>query len=110
MLILLLLLLDRGDWPALEKLLQEALAETAIRASVTVDGDGRQEVCGSLPVLCCWGLRHPLKFVAAAAGALASTAADVRQEFMGPFMFAPQDVQVSELLLRFAAEMLATKR
>ncbi|CDJ62172.1 hypothetical protein, conserved [Eimeria necatrix] len=110
LLILLLLLLDRGDWPALEKLLQEALAETAIRASVTVDGDGRQEVCGSLPVLCCWGLRHPLKFVAAAAGALASTAADVRQEFMGPFMFAPQDVQVSELLLRFAAEMLATKR
>ncbi|CDJ36082.1 uncharacterized protein EMH_0031790 [Eimeria mitis] len=110
MLVLQLLLLDRGDWPLLEKLLQRALAATASRALLSLEGEGAQAVCGSFPVLCCWGLRYPLAFVAAATAALAATAAGVRQELMGPLMFAAEEVQINELLLRFATAMLSTKR
>ncbi|CDI74072.1 hypothetical protein, conserved [Eimeria praecox] len=110
MLVLQLLLLDRGDWPLLEKLLQQALAATASRALLNIEGEGAQAICGSFPVLCCWGLRYPLAFVAAAAAALAATAAGVRQELMGPFMLAAEEMQTNELLLRFATAMLTTKR
>lgn len=110
MLVLQLLLLDRGDWPLMEKLLQQALAATAARAFLSVEGEEAQAVCGSFPVLCCWGLRYPIALVGAAAAALAATAAGVRQELMGPLMFAAEEVQINELLLRFATAMLTTKR
>lgn len=110
MLVLQLLLLDRGDWPLLERLLHQALAATAFRGLLNLEGEEAQAVSGSFPVLCCWGLRYPLAFVAAATAALAATAVGVRQELMGSFMFAAEEVQLNELLLRFATAMLNAKR
>ncbi|KAL8270900.1 hypothetical protein Esti_005194 [Eimeria stiedai] len=108
MLLLLLLLLQRGDWPVLPELLQQAVAAAAKAPDARLSSELEEGLVASLPVLCCWGLRYPRNFFAAAAAAAARQGASY--EALGPFAHAPEALRLNELLLRFATLLCTAKK
>ncbi|KAL8450843.1 hypothetical protein Emed_002300 [Eimeria media] len=112
MLLLLLLLLQRGDWSVLPELLQPALAAAAKAPDARLSTELEESVVASLPVLCCWGLRYPQDFFAAAAAVAAAAVGrqGASYEALGPFAHAPEALQVNELLLRFATLLCTAKK